>query len=83
MTWARLYSNPLNAGGRRLEQRSEYPDVRIVTDWEPSDLPEGVPARLRSPDNKAQWRELVTWLNGNAKQRGDNTRYRSVEEDNW
>lgn len=77
-------ANPISSGGRRLEERSEYPDVKIVTEWEPSSyLPEGVPSRLRSPDSAKEWRELVRWLNDAAKKRGDNTRYRSVEEDNW
>lgn len=75
-----VFENPIKTGGRRLEERSEYPHFK--TEWMPSlDLPEGVPSHLRQPDTSREWRDLVRWLNDNAKKRGDNTRYRSVEEE--
>lgn len=66
--------------GRRLQERLLDNDGRPLTEWDDATMPDGIRFSEFGATDK-DWRTLVSYLNAQAKERGDNTRWRSVEVD--
>lgn len=49
-----------------------------LTEWDDAGMPDGIRFDTFGATDKT-WRNLVAYLNAEAKARGDNTRWRSVE----